>query len=47
MEVIAFMNSYHRLFAKDASNMSDIPDKTVDLVVTSPPYPMIKMSNKL
>lgn len=43
MEVIVFMNSYHRLFAKDASNMSDIPDKTVDLVVTSPPYPMIKM----
>jgi DNA modification methylase len=47
VEVIAFMNSYHRLFAKDASNMSDIPDKTVDLVVTSPPYPMIKMWDEI
>ena len=33
----------HRVICGDSRNMSAIDDGTVDLVVTSPPYPMISM----
>ena len=33
----------HQLVIQDARNVSSIPDSCVHLVVTSPPYPMIKM----
>ena len=33
----------HTIYFNAAQNMSQIKDKSVDLVVTSPPYPMIKM----
>lgn len=33
----------HQLVFKDARNLSSIRDNSVHLVVTSPPYPMIKM----
>ena len=33
----------HELEFKDARSLSSIPNKSVHLVVTSPPYPMIKM----
>lgn len=33
----------HKLFNIDSRSMTDIPNKTVDLVITSPPYPMIEM----
>jgi len=33
----------HKIFYENANNMHFIDDNTVDLVVTSPPYPMIEM----
>lgn len=33
----------HNILNMDSSNMTQIPNKTVDLVITSPPYPMIEM----
>ena len=41
------MNTVCRLAFQNASDLSDIPDKTVALVVTSPPYPMIEMWDEL
>ncbi len=33
----------HRIIFKDSRNMSEINNKTIHLVITSPPYPMIEM----
>jgi modification methylase len=33
----------HKIFYKDSRELTYIKDKSVDLVVTSPPYPMIQM----
>ncbi|RLM89853.1 site-specific DNA-methyltransferase [Halobellus sp. Atlit-38R] len=37
------MDSAHRIHVGDASEMAAVDDDAVDLVVTSPPYPMIEM----
>lgn len=37
------MKTKHEIFFKDARNMSEIKSESVDLMITSPPYPMIKM----
>ena len=37
------VKSTHRKYVQNASNMGQIEDGSVDLVVTSPPYPMIEM----
>ena len=37
------MESHHRIVVGDARGMDDLADESVDLVVTSPPYPMIEM----
>ncbi|MFB6091991.1 MAG: site-specific DNA-methyltransferase [Haloquadratum sp.] len=37
------MNTRHRIRVGDASAMATLADDAVDLVVTSPPYPMIEM----
>ncbi len=37
------MKTIHQIFYQDARNLKDIPSESVDLVVTSPPYPMIGM----
>jgi modification methylase len=37
------METTHKIFYKNARNMADIPSESIDLLVTSPPYPMIKM----
>lgn len=39
--------TYHRFFNCNSNNMHSIDDKSVDLVVTSPPYPMIEMWDDL
>lgn len=36
----------HQIVYKSAENLSDIKEDSVDLVVTSPPYPMIEMWDK-
>lgn len=41
--LLAPLNTTHRIYSSDSRDMAGIPDATVDLVVTSPPYPMIEM----
>jgi len=37
------MKTIHRILAADAREMAAVADSSVDLIVTSPPYPMIEM----
>jgi modification methylase len=37
------MQTFHRAYFKDSRNMQAIASSSVELVVTSPPYPMIEM----
>ena len=37
------MNTLHKIYNESSINMKSIGDETVDLVVTSPPYPMVEM----
>jgi modification methylase len=37
------MKTRHRLFTKDARSLAELDPASVDLMVTSPPYPMIEM----
>ncbi|MEM2098510.1 MAG: site-specific DNA-methyltransferase [Candidatus Bathyarchaeia archaeon] len=37
------MKTVHRIIFGDSREMKEIPDGSVDLMVTSPPYPMIEM----
>jgi modification methylase len=37
------VKTHHRIVSSSATDLSDITDGTVDLIVTSPPYPMIAM----
>lgn len=37
------VKTQHKIYFKDCSKMEEIQTNTVDLVVTSPPYPMIEM----
>lgn len=37
------MRTEHRIYFTNSQNLSCIGDKTVNLIVTSPPYPMIEM----
>ena len=37
------MKTVHKVLFKNASDMADIPNESVDLIITSPPYPMIEM----
>ncbi|MFC4360030.1 DNA-methyltransferase [Halobium salinum] len=41
------MRTEHRLYVADAADMAAVDDGAVDLVVTSPPYPMIEMWDDL
>jgi DNA modification methylase len=37
------MHTKHEIIFKNSSDMHDLPPESVDLVITSPPYPMIEM----
>jgi DNA modification methylase len=37
------MKTRHQVLFQNANDLSRVPDETVDLVITSPPYPMIQM----
>jgi DNA modification methylase len=37
------LKSEHRVYIGDSGNLSFVPDESIALVVTSPPYPMIEM----
>jgi len=41
------MKTIHKVYFKNAANMKEVPDETINLVVTSPPYPMIEMWDEL
>ena len=41
------MTTIHKIYNADSSNLKYIDDKSVHLVVTSPPYPMIEMWDNL
>jgi DNA modification methylase len=41
------METTHRVHVGDARSMDELDDESVDLVVTSPPYPMIEMWDDL
>jgi len=41
------METNHRIVISDASAMDVVEDRSIDLVVTSPPYPMIQMWDEL
>ncbi|WP_049928441.1 DNA-methyltransferase [Halopiger goleimassiliensis] len=41
------METTHRVFVGDSRRLSDVDDESVELVVTSPPYPMIEMWDEL
>ena len=41
------MKTNHRIIYSDSKNMETIPSQSVDLIVTSPPYPMIQMWDEM
>ena len=41
------METLHKIIYTDARTMGELPSESVDLVVTSPPYPMIQMWDEL
>jgi modification methylase len=43
----AVSETVHRLVCADSRDLSGVPRESVDLVVTSPPYPMIRMWDEL
>ena len=41
------MKTTHKIYTKAAQNMSSINNSSIELVVTSPPYPMIEMWDEI
>lgn len=41
------MKTAHKIFYQDSRNINNISSESVDLMVTSPPYPMIEMWDKI
>lgn len=41
------MTTNHRVIYSDSKNMEAVPSESVDLMVTSPPYPMIEMWDEM
>jgi len=41
------MKTEHNIYYENSNNMDDIKSETVDLMITSPPYPMIEMWDEL
>lgn len=41
------MKTQHQFFFSSSENMSRIPSESIDLIVTSPPYPMIQMWDEM
>ncbi|MBN1981980.1 MAG: site-specific DNA-methyltransferase [Chitinivibrionales bacterium] len=41
------METTHQIYFKSSQELSEIPDDSVELIVTSPPYPMIEMWDEL
>jgi modification methylase len=41
------MKTEHQIIFSDSKSMKNVPDESIDLVVTSPPYPMIEMWDRI
>jgi len=41
------MKTEHKIYFKNSSDMSEIESNVIDLLITSPPYPMIEMWDKI
>ena len=41
------MKTNHKVYFGSSSNMNELSDSTIDLMVTSPPYPMIEMWDEI
>ena len=41
------MNTFHKILCADSRKLGQIQSESVDLMVTSPPYPMIKMWDEM
>jgi DNA modification methylase len=41
------METVHQIFFKNSSRMNEVESNSIDLIVTSPPYPMIEMWDSL
>jgi len=41
------METIHKIYFKNSSDMCELESKSIDLVITSPPYPMIEMWDPL
>lgn len=41
------MRTIHRVYFKDSSDMCELDSNSIDLMITSPPYPMIEMWDQL
>lgn len=41
------MKTYHKIFYLDSKKMNNLNDESIDLMITSPPYPMIKMWDEI
>ena len=41
------MKTNHKVIYSDSKNMEAVPSESVDLMVTSPPYPMIAMLDEM
>jgi DNA modification methylase len=41
------LKTSHRINFKNATDLQEIPDESIDLTVTSPPYPMIEMWDRV
>ncbi len=41
------MTTNHKIYYKAAQQMNDIEDESIDLMITSPPYPMIEMWDEI
>ena len=44
---IPIMKCFHKIINSSSADLSFIPDGSVQLIVTSPPYPMIEMGRNL
>jgi DNA modification methylase len=41
------MKTSHKIIYNNSSDMKELPSESVDLIVTSPPYPMIEMWDEI
>lgn len=41
------MKTTHQIYNKNSKDLKEIPNETIDLIVTSPPYPMIEMWDEI